>query len=107
MLNYISVPKPKQGTPMPKPSIGFRGATLVDARGRIAAYADRLAIGSCTIGLSSVTFAPFALSKLLGGGLAQGTGLGTGRPRLPLTPLTLSLPSRGRRLPHGGGGRGG
>src|SRR2546422_6559015 len=94
ILNYISVPKPKQGTPMPKPSIGFRGATLVDARGRIAAYADRLAIGSCTIGLSSVTFAPFALSKLLGGRQPQGTVLETGGPRLPPTRFDLSPPSR-------------
>lgn len=102
ILNYISVPKPKQGTPMPKPSIGFRGATLVDARGRIAAYADRLAIGSCTIGLSSVTFAPFALSKLLGGRMPQVTVLEAGRPRLRLTGLNLSLPSGERRLPDGG-----
>jgi len=87
---------------MPKRSIGFRSATLVDASGRIAAYADRLAIGSYTIGLSSVTFAPLALSKLLGGRMPQVTVLEAGRPRLRLTGLNLSLPSGERRLPDGG-----
>src|SRR2546428_10359928 len=84
---------------MPKRSIGFRSATLVDASGRIAAYADRLAIGSYTIGLSSVTFAPLALSKLLGGRMPQVTVLEAGRPRLRLTGLYLSLPYGERRLP--------
>src|SRR2546428_12933932 len=90
---------------MPKPPMGFRGATLVDARGRIAAYADRLAIGSCTIGLSSVTFAPFALSKLLGGRMPQVTVLEAGRPPPPAARVKLSLPSRGRRLSDRGWGR--
>src|SRR2546428_1929442 len=91
---------------MPKPPMGFRGATLVDARGRIAAYADRLAIGSCTIGLSSVTFAPFALSKLLGGGMPPVPVLEAGRPPVRPTRVNLSLPPRERRLPDGGLGRG-
>src|SRR5205809_919242 len=46
ILNYISVPKRKQQTRRSTGVIGFRNATLVDPRGRTAAYADRLAIGT-------------------------------------------------------------
>ncbi len=102
ILNYNSVPKPKQGMQIPHLTIGFRGATLVDGRGKIVAYADKVAIGSYTVGFTSVTFASAALSRFLAGRMPQITVLVKGRPRIRLTGLRLSLPSGEQRLPDGG-----
>src|SRR5439155_842453 len=73
--------------------IGFRNATLVDSRGRIVAYADRLAIGASAIGMSSATFAPSMLPRLLRGRMPPVTVLEAGRPRLRLNGLQVVLPS--------------
>src|SRR3989442_2868868 len=91
ILNYISVPKRKQQTRRSTGVIGFRNATLVDPRGRIVAYADRFAIGASAIGLSSATFAPSMLPRLLGGRMPPVTVLQAGGPpprpdRVPLSP---------------------
>jgi len=82
--------------------IGFRNATLVDSRGRIVAYADRLAIGASAIGMSSATFAPSMLPRLLRGRMPPVTVLEAGRPRLRLNGLQVVLPSGERRLSGGG-----
>src|SRR5207247_4962729 len=102
ILNYISVPKRTQQTRRSTGVIGFRNATLVDPRGRIVAYADRLAIGASAIGMSSATFAPSMLPRLLRGRMPPVTVLETGRPRLRLNRLQVVLRSGQRRLSGGG-----
>jgi len=102
ILNYISVPKRTQQTRRSTGVIGFRNATLVDPRGRIVAYADRLAIGASAIGMSSATFAPSMLPRLLRGRMPPVTVLEAGRPRLRLNGLQVVLPSGERRLSGGG-----
>lgn len=76
--------------------------TLIGAGGRVLAYADRAAIGSCTVGFSGVSFAPSMLLRLLGRRIRRVTALVGGRPRLVLIGLRLSVPTGEQPLPGGG-----
>lgn len=74
--------------------------TLVGTRGEILAYADRAAVGSRTLGLSSVTFAPSI--RRLGARIQRVTVLVGGRPRVGLAGFRLSFPSGEQPLSGGG-----
>lgn len=82
--------------------VGFRDVTLVGQRGNVLVYASQVAVRSSTIGLSGVTLAASALTDLLRGvSLTLHT---SGRPRVMLTDLRLSLPLGHYPLPEGGWG---
>jgi len=81
---------------------GFRGVTLVGARGRILAYADKVAVESWTIGLSRVTFGPAVLPTPVGVRIREATLLDHARPRLRLFGLSLTLPDGAQRASGGG-----
>ncbi|OLC28832.1 MAG: hypothetical protein AUH31_08180 [Armatimonadetes bacterium 13_1_40CM_64_14] len=76
--------------------------TLVGRQGNVLAYASQVALRSSTIGLSGVTLAASALSPLLRG--TSVTLHASGRPRVMLTDLRLSLPLGHYPLPEGGWG---
>lgn len=75
--------------------------TLVGTRGEILAYADRAAVGSRTLGLSSVTFAPSILHRP-GARIQRVIVLVGGRPRVGLAGFRLSFPSGEQPLSGGG-----
>lgn len=81
--------------------MGFRAVTLVGMRGEILAYADRAAVGSRTLGLSSVTFAPSILHRP-GARMQQVVLLVGGLPRVRLMGFRLSFPSGEQPLSGGG-----
>jgi hypothetical protein len=96
------VPKPKQGTSSPQHEVGFHDVTLVGPRGNVLVYASQAALRSSTIGLSGVTLAASALQDLLRG--MSVTLHASGRPRVVLTDMRLSLPLGHYPLPEGGWG---
>lgn len=83
-------------------SAGFRQASLTDRRGAVLAYADRVAVGANTLGLTGVTFAPAVLERLLVGRIPHVIVASGGRPRVELRQLRLSYQAGERRLPEGG-----
>jgi len=102
ILNYISVPTPKQGTRAGRRATGFRGVTLVGARGKILAYADKVAVDWRTIGFSRVTFGRAVLPTPPGVRVREATLLDHARPRLRLFGLSLTLPDGVQRVSGGG-----
>lgn len=82
--------------------VGFRQASLTDRRGAVLAYADRVAVGACTLGLTGVTFAPSVLERLRVGRIPRIIVASGGRPRVELRQLRLSYQAGERRLPEGG-----
>ncbi len=102
ILNYISVPTPKQGTRAGRRVTGFRGVTLVGARGKILAYADKVAVDSRTIGFSRVTFGRAVLPPSPGVRVREATLLDHARPRLRLFGLSLTLPDGVQRVSGSG-----